>query len=90
MSRLFREWGAQMDKYKYLYHVEYYSNNTLLISDCFVTEDQALKFAKKISKENKDAAQVRAAWYNYDLLNNLELNSNDLNYLVEFTKGERI
>ena len=79
-----------MDKYKYLYHVEYYSNNTLLISDCFVTEDQALKFAKKISKENKDEAQVRAAWYHYDLLNNLELNSNDLNYLVEFTKGKLI
>ena len=79
-----------MDKYKYLYHVEYYSNNTLLISDCFESEGQALKFAKKISKENKDAAQVRAAWYNYDLLNNLELNSNDLNYLVEFTKGKQI
>lgn len=112
-----------MEKYQYLYYVEYFCPNafqesfarakkremekfneelsekvfmehggyydSFLISDNFISEDQAFKFAKKISKKHKDLARVRAGWGTYNEFNELDFDEFDENYLVEFFAGEK-
>ena len=113
-----------MEKYQYLYYVEYFCPNafqesfarakkremekfneelsekvfmehggyydSFLISENFIAEDQAFKFAKKISKKNKDLARVRAGWCCYDEFGKLDIDELDENYLREFNLGREI
>jgi len=64
--------------------------DSFLISEYFDSENEAFKFAKKVSKNNKDLARVRAGWGFYNNFNELDLDEFDENYVVEFSNGEEI
>lgn len=64
--------------------------NSFIISDNFDSENKAIKFAKQISKENKDLARVFAGWCCYDEFGRLDFDEFDENYLREFNVGREI
>ena len=110
-----------MEKYQYLYYVEYFCPHefqrdferakkyemekfnvvltekdyieggryydTFLTSDNFITENQALEFAKEQTKKTKEEAIVRAGWFSYNEFNELELDELDKNYFESFYAG---
>jgi hypothetical protein len=64
--------------------------DSFLISEYFDSENKAFKFAKQISKKNKDLARVFAGWCCYDEFGRFDIDEYDENYLVQFEKGVNI
>lgn len=64
--------------------------DSFLISEYFDSENKAFKFAKQISKKNKDLARVFAGWCCYDEFGRFDIDEYDENYFVQFANGKEI
>ena len=64
--------------------------DSFICSDNFDSENKAIKFAKQISKKNKDLARVFAGWCCYNEFGRLDFDEFDEKYLREFNVGREI